>query len=239
MTAPEMSRRLRVVGALAAIALVGAACAGADTGGTATEEPAQQNQAMQTPEEEAPSVETPSATLLRDLTDLLTGHVYLAGIAVEQAVLTKDPNSPQFKAAAQALDRNSQDLAAAIESIYGAEAADAFLKQWREHIGFFVDYTVGGLTGDRAAQKKAAKNLDRYERDFGQFLSEATGGELPADAATQALDEHVNTLVAAVDAAIAGDTSVFDKLYSAAHGHMPMVATALAGAIVAQMPEQF
>ena len=50
---------------------------------------------------------------------------------------------------------------------------------------------------------------------------------------------HVNSLIEAVDAAIGGDTSVFDKLYTAAHEHMPMTAAALAGAIVAQSPDKF
>jgi hypothetical protein len=50
---------------------------------------------------------------------------------------------------------------------------------------------------------------------------------------------HVNSLVDAIDAAIAGDADVFDKIYEAASGHMPMTASALAGAIVQQFPDDF
>ena len=187
----------------------------------------------------APSIDTGSEKLRQTLTDLLNSHVYLAGIAVEQAVLTEDPKSQQFKSAARTLDENSQDLAAAIESIYGPEAGDAFLKQWREHIGFFVDYTIGGISKDKRMQQKAADDLAAYESDFGAFLSEATGGELLADGAAEALGMHVESLVAAVDSVLAGDPSAFDQLYEAAHGHMPMTAAALAGAIATQMPEDF
>ncbi len=50
---------------------------------------------------------------------------------------------------------------------------------------------------------------------------------------------HVESLVAAVDSVLARDPKAFDQLYEAAHGHMPMTAAALAGAITTQMPENF
>lgn len=86
-------------------------------------------------------------------------------------------------------------------------------------------------------QQQAAKDLDEYRADFGAFIEKATGGELSADATADALQMHVDSLIEAVDAAIAGDPKVFDALYAAAHEHMPMTASALAGAIVAQNPE--
>jgi hypothetical protein len=234
---------LRLSGVLLALALVGAACGGNDTSSDGASDTAgsesNEDSGMNGDESTATGVDTGAAQLRQTLTDLLDSHVYLAGIAVEQAVLTEDPASPQFKAAAATLDQNSQDLAAAIESVYGAEAGDAFLKQWREHIGFFVDYTVGGLTDDRKMQQKAAADLDAYRADFSAFLEEATGGELPAEAAADALQMHVNSLVGAVDSVLAGDPKVFSDLYAAAHDHMPMTAAALAEAISAQSPEEF
>ena len=176
--------------------------------------------------------------LQQTLTDLLDSHVYLASITV-YAGLTSGLDSPQFEAAAATLDQNSQDLAAAIESVYGAEAGDAFLKQWRQHIQFFVDYTAAKATDDQAGANKALKQLEQYKKDFSEFLDSATGGELPSDAAADALQMHVNSLVDAIDAAVAGDPKVFDKIYEAATGHMPMTASALAGAITAQFPDKF
>ena len=234
---------LRLTGVALVLALVGAACggdgsenAGATDGGDQGESSEDSSMAA---EEMSTGIETGSAKLRQTLTDLLNSHVYLAGIAVEQAVLTEDPNSPEFKAAATTLDQNSQDLAAAIESVYGPEAGDAFLKQWREHIGFFVDYTIGGLTNDKKMQRKAAADLDAYRGDFSAFLEEATGGELDARTASDALQMHVNSLVTAVDSVLAGDPQVFSQLYEAAHGHMPMTAAALAEAIAGQSPEDF
>ena len=230
---------LRTTGIATAFALVGAACS------TGQEPRAQRdNGTMESPaetpaEQAATGIDTDAAKLTQGLTDLLDSHVYLAGIAVEQAVLTEDPNSPQFKAAAGALDQNSQDLAAAIESVYGADAADQFLDLWRKHISFFVDYTVGGITGDQQAQKKAKQALDRYRQDFGAFIDSATNGELPKDAVAGALQEHVNSLIKTIDAVIAGKGNPFMSLYDASHMHMPGTASALAGGIIAANPDKF
>ncbi|MGH2778796.1 MAG: copper amine oxidase, partial [Actinomycetota bacterium] len=193
---------------------------------------------MQFPDKFPGTVDSPGAKLQQDLTDLFDGHVYLASIAISTG-LTKGLDSPEFKAAATTLDTNSQDLAAAIESVYGAEAGKAFLKQWRAHIEFFVQYTQGKATGDKAMANAALKKLQNYKEDFAAFLDKATGGELPSDAAAEALQMHVDSLIAAIDAAVAGDASVFDKIYSAAKGHMPMTASALAGAISTQFPDKF
>ena len=235
---------LRLSGVALALAFVGAACGGGDSendaaSNTGAQEESTEDMSMDAEDSMVRGIGTGAAKLRQTFTDLLNSHVYLAGIAVEQAVLTENPNSTQFKAAASTLDQNSQDLAAAIESVYGPEAGEAFLKQWREHIGFFVDYTIGGLTNDMQMQKKAAADLDTYRGDFSAFLEEATGGELSADAASDALQMHVNSLVTAVDSVLAGDPKVFSHLYEAAHGHMPMTAAALAGAIAGQSPEDF
>ena len=185
-----------------------------------------------------PTVETEAAQLQQALTDLLDSHVYLAGIAVEQGVLTKSTTSPQFKAAATTLDQNSQDLAAAVASVYGNKAGKQFLSLWRKHITFFVDYTVGGLEGDERMQRKALAALDGYRRDFGELIEGATEGGLSARAVADALGPHVDTLASAIDSVIAGDGKAFDRLHAAAQ-HNTVLSSALAGAIVDQFPEKF
>ena len=74
-----------------------------------------------------------------------------------------------FEAAAAALDANSVELSEAIGSVYGDEAAKQFLdgpSLWRDHIGFFVDYTVGVAKKDTAAQREAVDNLTGYSGAF-------------------------------------------------------------------------
>ena len=177
------------------------------------------------------------AKLQATLTNLLDSHVYLASVTLEQAALN-GLDSPQVKASSATLDQNSQDLAAAIESVYGAEAGEQFLDLWRKHIGFFVDYTVGGISNDKQMQKKAKKDLDGYRADFGALIESATEGGLPKEAVSEALVPHVQSLIKAIDLLLAGDTKVFGQIKEAA-SHNPGIATALAGAIVQQFPEKF
>ncbi|MGH8991248.1 MAG: hypothetical protein ACRDZ7_06955 [Acidimicrobiia bacterium] len=183
-----------------------------------------------------PGVDSAASGLLSTLTAALQEHEYLAGIAVAMATVTKDPNSAPFKAAAEALDRNSVGLAKAVDSIYPG-TNDVFLASWRKHLGFFVDYTVAKLTNDPAKAAKAKVDLDGYRADFGALLN-SVNPNLPKDAVAQALIPHVSATFAAIDGVVAGDGTGFEKLRVAA-GHMPMLADTLAGAIAAQFPEKF
>jgi hypothetical protein len=180
--------------------------------------------------------DTAAASLRATLTAGLQEHVYLAGIAVVEA-LTNGLDSPEFSLAADTLDRNSQAIAGAVDSVYNG-AGDPFLELWRSHIGFFVDYTVGIATGDDAMATQARTDLDEYRADFGAFLAGANPN-LPADAVADALVPHTDTLFAAIDA-VAGVTNddPFQKLREAA-AVMPGIAAVLSGGIATQFPEQF
>ena len=213
------------------------------SGSTATEEseaPAEESEAP-AEESEAPAeaeaatgVDTPAATLARDLTSLLGDHEYLAGAAVLTAVQAGgDLKDPTFKAAATALDNNTQQLGATIGSVYGDEAEAQFNDLWRAHIGFFVDYTLGKATGDAAMAKKAKKDLNGYREDFGAFIDGATEGALPQAAVADALTPHVESTFKAIDAVVSGKGNAFELLRKA-NGHLSGVATALAGGIATQ-----
>ncbi|MFP5350956.1 MAG: hypothetical protein ACLGIB_00120 [Actinomycetota bacterium] len=181
-------------------------------------------------------VTAPSAQLQSALTHGLNEHEYLAGIAVAMGVM-KGPDSAEFEAAAAALDENSVDLSKAVASVYGNAGGKQFLELWRTHIGFFVDYTLAG--GEGAAAAKAKKNLDGYRSDFGAFIEGATEGELTKADVEGALKPHVEATLAAIDAVLGrSDANPFLELKEAAH-HMPMIASALANAIVNQQPETF
>jgi hypothetical protein len=170
-----------------------------------------------------------AAGLRGALTGLLDDHVWLAGNALQTAVL-KGGNlkDPQVAGAVAALDANSVALSKAVGSVY-PDAEKPFLTSWRQHIGFFVDYTLGKATKDSAKVTKAKKALDGYRTSFGQLINSVVP-ELPADAVAQELIPHVDSLYAAIDAAVAGKPDFQTKL-SAAAAHMPMTAAILAGGI--------
>jgi hypothetical protein len=170
-----------------------------------------------------------ASELRSGLTYLLTSHVDLAGIAIVQAVSKGGKlDEPSVKAAVGALDANSVALSKAVAGVYPAAEAP-FLQSWRQHIGFFVDYTLGKATVDQAKVDKAKADLDGYRTAFGQLINSVVP-ELPAAAVADELKPHVQTLTDAIDALIAGDPTVFTKLAAAA-GHMPMTAATLAGGI--------
>jgi hypothetical protein len=229
-----MSRRiirLAVLGAAASIAV--AACSsgnGGGSGGTATpagSSPAATGTAAMA--HGAAATKSQVADLRSGLTYLLTEHVYDAGIALKAAVDKKgNLADPGVKAAVSTLDANSVALSKALGSVY-PQAEAPFLASWRQHIGFFVDYTLGKATKNTAMADKAKKDLDGYRTSFGQLINTVVP-ELPADAVAQELVPHVQTLLDAIDAVVAGSPTVTGKLAMAAD-HMPMTAATLSGGI--------
>jgi hypothetical protein len=241
-----MNRRTATFAAgLALASLVGAACSDDDSNDdvaaaeTTTDDTSDSAMGEHSAPTGADATTTPAAELRAGLTALLQEHVYLAGIAINQAVADGgNLEAPGTASAVGALDANSVALSEAVGSVYGAEGGEQFLALWRAHIGFFVDYTLGGATGNQAMQEGARQQLDDYRADFGAFVDSATGGNLAADAVAAELQVHVDSLLVAVDAILAGSPDVFPLLREAA-GHMPGTAAALAGAIAAQMPDTF
>jgi hypothetical protein len=167
---------------------------------------------------------------------LLGEHAILAMTATQKGF----SGSADFDAIAKALDANAVDLADAIGSVYGDEARTTFLDgdlMWRDHIGFFVDYTVALAEKDKAAQEKAVGNLMGYVEAFSGFLAGATG--LPQAALRDAIEAHVLQLKGQIDAYAAGEYADAYEAYREAYHHMYMTGDTLAGAIVAQSPESF
>ena len=173
-----------------------------------------------------------TASDLRALLGRLFGeHAALAMNATNQGVV----GSPSFKATAAALDRNSVALSKAIGSVYGAKAAKTFLDgkfMWRDHVRFFVDYTVALAKKDKAGQARAVKNLQRYTVVFGDFLAGATG--LPKLAVRNDLLGHVLELKQQLDQFASRKYAAAAKTYAAAYAHMFATADLVAGAIAKQ-----
>ncbi len=169
------------------------------------------------------------------LNQLLQEHLYLASSATGAAL---GGRTDEFGAAGEALNTNGTDVGAAIGSLYGDEAKDAFNQIWSAHNGFFVDYTTGVATDDQAKMDKAVNDLTTvYVPDFAEFLAGAT--DLPEDALTALITDHVLTTKAIVDAQGAGDIEAAAAADRMAAQHMAMIADPLAAAIVAKLPDKF
>lgn len=178
----------------------------------------------------AGDVDGQGSALRSGLTGLFIQHVAQTAAVVQTAVETS-LGSPQTAAAVQALDANTVDIGKAIQSVYGDAAQTAFLKMWRAHIGFFVNYTKGLATKDSAMVTQAQNQLADYKKDFSAFLGSATG--LPAGAVADDLQGHITTLEAAIQAIVSKDPSAGYKV-SMAESHMSGTAAVLAKGIAAQ-----
>jgi hypothetical protein len=180
---------------------------------------------------------TMSAADLRVALDRLLGeHAILAMLATQKGL----SGDPDFEAIAGALDQNGVELSQAIGSVYGDEAADTFLNGpslWRDHIKFFVDYTVALAKKDKAGQQEAVDNLTGYTGAFSGFLAQATG--LPQDALQEGVTQHVMQLKGQLDAYAAGNYDEAYRLFREAYQHMVMTGDTLASAIVEQNPDMF
>ena len=174
-----------------------------------------------------------AAELRATLSGLLQEHVYLAGYTVD-AAYSFGPESGEFELAAEALDTNSVELADVIGDAAGDDNRDAFLSLWRDHIGFFVDYALAAAEDDDEGRQAALDDLDGYTDAAGGFFENITDGELPADAVTDHLDGHIDTLAAAIDSFAAGDASAFDDLKAAAD-HVVGGGAVLAGGFAAAL----
>ena len=172
-----------------------------------------------------------AADLRVTLDNLFGEHAVLAMNATNAGVT----GSKSFPAAAKALDNNSVALSRAIASVYGAKAGQTFLNgkfMWRDHIKFFVDYTVATAKKNKAGQNKAVANLKQYTVTFGNFLAGATG--LPKPAVQNDLLGHVLELKGQLDDYAAGNYTKAASDYHAAYNHMFMTGDLVAGAIAKQ-----
>ena len=176
-----------------------------------------------------------AADLLTTLHAGLREHAYLASAATNAAL---GGRTDEFNGAKAALDGNSNDLATAIGSVYGAEAGKAFDPLWKKHIELLVAYTTAVAGKQQAKADEAMRNLLAYAEDFGAFISTASP-KLTKDAVTELVKTHLLTLKDVIDNQAA---KKFDKAYAferTAGDHMTMIATGLATTIVAQFPNKF
>jgi hypothetical protein len=172
-----------------------------------------------------------AADLRVTLDNLFGEHAVLAMNATNAGIT----GSKSFPAAAKTLDNNSVSLSKAIASVYGAKAGQTFLDgkyMWRDHIKFFVNYTVAKSKKDMAGQNKAVSDLKQYTVVFGNFLAGATG--LPKLAVQNDLLGHVLELKGQLDDYAAGNYTKAAQDYHAAYNHMFMTGDLVAGAIAKQ-----
>ena len=174
---------------------------------------------------------TPQLQLRSALTKLLGEHVGLVVAAMRSSV----GDTADFSAMGDVVNGNTQALAGAIDTLFGAAAAKGFEQYWANHVDQLLAYTRATVDADAAGQEKARLALRSFEHDFAGFLSTATGGRLGQPALIQVLVMHDRELLAEIDAYAAKKYPQAHDLSYQTYQHMYTVAGLLSGAIGATL----
>jgi hypothetical protein len=188
------------------------------------------------PAGQSAALQAPTWRLRSELGKLLAEHVALA-VDVTRAAVT---NAGDFTAAAEQVNANTRDLAAAVDSLFGAEAAKGFQSLWAYHVEQLVAYAGGTAARDAGRQEQARTNLRDFERRFAAFLETATGRRLDAASLADALLTHDRMLVQHADSFSAKDYGTAHQIAYDTYLHMFDLARQLADAfgatVAARLP---
>jgi hypothetical protein len=162
---------------------------------------------------------------------VLGQHAFLSARLVRLRV-AGDPGYVQ--AAANALSRNTQDLAGLISQVYGADAGAAFVPIWEGHETAIVDYTRARVDNDAVGQRRAEAQLAGYPAQMGDYLQKLTAGALPSVATQSVLRRHIDNQLQLADDVVAGDITGSYTVQREDYGELFRLATAIAAGIARQ-----
>jgi hypothetical protein len=180
--------------------------------------------------------DSPARQLQSRLGLLLGEHAELAVDAMRSGI----SNSPDFPAAGAALDANTREITAMIESVFGSASAGSFQALWADHIDAFVTYTQSLAADDAALENTATERLKGFNEKFAAFLSTSTQGRLGAPTLADAFVMHEDLLLRQINAYAERDYNTAHQLSFDAYQHMftlaAQAATAIGDTAAAQSP---
>ncbi|WJE15039.1 copper amine oxidase [Halobacillus sp. ACCC02827] len=178
-------------------------------------------------------VQTPAADLRADLSSLLSAHF-------EYQVLTAIKtyqDAPDADVAREMLEKNADEMTAAIESLYGEEGAKQFADILSSQ---YEDSTqLGQALKDGDTTEASQALTEDFPKEFGAFLGTATEGNLPAETATEVLMAHEQDVIDVATSYVNGNYEEAYNQFDEGFERMYTIGTALSDAIVKQMPEKF
>jgi hypothetical protein len=189
------------------------------------------------PPDQAAALDQPSWRLRSALDRLLGEHVALA----VDALRAGGTNSPDFHAAADALNGNTSDLSAAMGTLFGAQAGQQFMSLWADHVDQLVAYTAGVAGNDPGEKDAALGKLRDFEGRLAAFLDSATGSSVHAADLAKAFLAHDEMLTQQVDAFASRDyPRAHDLAYSTYQdmfGLSGQLADAFGETVAARLPQ--
>jgi hypothetical protein len=188
------------------------------------------------PPDQAAQLDQPSERLRSELDRLLGGHIALAVATLRAGAM----ESPDFTASAAVLDKNTDDLTAAMGTLFGAAAGQQFMTLWADHIDALVGYTSAVASHDAAGRQAALDKLRGLESQLAAFLGTAIGNRMASADLAAAFLRHDELLTRQVDAAANKDYVQAHNLAYDAYQHMFALAKQLSAAfgetVAARLP---
>jgi hypothetical protein len=181
----------------------------------------------------APDFDLPAVNLRIELDRALGEHAFLSIEAMRRGIA----GGPEFDVAAAVLEENTVEVVELVRAAYGDDAGAAFAEQWRNHIGYLVDYTRAVADGDADARAVAASQLETYTADFSALLVAANPG-LPAAVVEGLITEHVQQLEEIGNLANGGFVDAYPAIRHT-YAHMFAVGDGLALGILQQFGDRF
>ncbi len=180
------------------------------------------------------TVYSDSSDLRKDLNIKLAEHISLT----TEALRTSYDETASATAVIDELDKNSQELADIIGGFYGDQPKATFLKLWRDHITFFINYTISAKNEDTEGKEQALSDLEGYSQESAEFLA-GLNNNLTADSLKPLFTEERDLTIASIDDYIAASYSEsFDK-ESKAYDQAGKIADAISDGIIKQFPDKF
>jgi hypothetical protein len=175
----------------------------------------------------AATLDAPPEQLRSAFAMLLGEHMELI-IGAQRATFA---GAPEFNAAAEQVNANSDALTKGMSAIIGPEKAAEFQSAWAEHVEGLMAYSTAVADGDEAGKAAAQQNLDGIAERLALFLSDIVRNELPVEPLTDALSAHDTHLVDQVNAYAAKRYGDALQMERAGYQQMLGVAGTLVGAI--------
>lgn len=173
---------------------------------------------------------TPAAALRVTLDSLLREHVFLLGLATENAVTRHES---QFDGASEALEENALAIADQFEKAYAEKGEKGFLEAWRPYIDL-----IGRYAG-RKARKFPIGNIDKafgsLSGKFGVFAAGLTP-LINARVMGTRMRDMIDAIRAVIDAQVAKDYKKADQALRTASDRAAGIGAIFARAFADDVP---
>lgn len=186
------------------------------------------------PAADAATLREPLWRLRSQLGKLLAEHAVL----IEDLTRAGAAGTPDFTASGDMINGNTRDLAAAVDTLFGAAAARQFQSIWGDHVEQLVAYAQAGR--DEAGKQAARAAMTGIEARLGAFLSGATGRRVGAAELTAAVEQHDAMLMRHADSYATRDYAtahdVAYRTYQAMFDLARLLADAFGESVAARLP---